>query len=97
MVEQRVNSEMYIKVLIDPMTNPLGINPSKGNQGTTRGKEKKIDLGGNQTHNLRIRSNITLPTDTPSQAEKVGDDSGGESRQKESKGTYECCAALLAL
>ena len=25
--------------------------------------------------------------------EKVGDDNGGESRQRESKGTYECCAA----
>ena len=70
MVEQRVNSEMYIKVLIDPMTNPLGINPSKGNQGTTRGKEKNFDLGGNQTHNLRIRSTVTLPTDLRSRAEE---------------------------
>ena len=24
------------------MNNPLGINPSKGNQGTTRGKEKNL-------------------------------------------------------
>ena len=82
MVEERVNSEVYIKVLIDPMTNPLGINPSKGNQGTTRGKEKSFDLGGNQTHNLRIRSTVTLPTELRSQTEKVGDDLGGESRQK---------------
>ena len=29
------------------MSNPLGISPSKGNQGTTRGKEKSFDLGGN--------------------------------------------------
>ena len=64
------------------MTNPLGINPSKGNQGTTRGKEKSFDLGGNQTHNLRIRSTVTLPTELRSQTEKVGDDLGGESRQK---------------
>ena len=84
MVEQRVNSEVYIKVLIDPRTNPLGINPSKGNQGTTRGKEESFDLGGNQTHNLRIRSTVTLPTELRSQTEKVGDDLGGESRQKES-------------
>ena len=82
MVEQRVNSEVCIKVLIDPMTNPLGINPNKGNQGTTRGKEKSFDLGGNQTHNLRIRSTVTLPTELRSQTEKVGDDLGGESRQK---------------
>ena len=28
------------------MNNPLGVSPSKGNQGTTRGKEKSFDLGG---------------------------------------------------
>ena len=38
--EQRINSEVYIKVLIEPMNNQLGVSPSKGNQGTTRGKEK---------------------------------------------------------
>ena len=36
------------------MNNPLGVSPSKGNQGTTRGKEKSFDLGGNRTHDLRI-------------------------------------------
>ena len=36
------------------MNNPLGASPSKGNQGTTRGKEKILDLGGNRTHKLRI-------------------------------------------
>ena len=25
---------------MEPMNNPLGVSPSKGNQGTTRGKEK---------------------------------------------------------
>ena len=29
-----------MKVLIQPMNNPLAVSPSKGNQGTTRGKEK---------------------------------------------------------
>ena len=44
------------------MKDPLGVSPSKGNQGTTRGKEKKsFDLGGNRTHDLRIRSTVTLP------------------------------------
>ena len=39
------------------MKNPLGVSPSKGYQGTTRGKEKNsYDLGGNWTHDLRIRS-----------------------------------------
>ena len=39
-VEQRINSEVYIKVLLKPMNNPLGVSPSNGKQETTRGKEK---------------------------------------------------------
>ena len=70
------------------MNDPLGVNPSKGNQGTTRGKEKSFDLGGNRTHDLRIRSTVTLPTELRGRTEKVGDDLGGESRRRESKGTY---------
>ena len=42
MVKQRINSEVLIKVLIEPMNSPLGVSPSKGNQGTTRGKEKNL-------------------------------------------------------
>ena len=46
------------------MNNPLGVSPSKGNQGTTRGEEKIFfDLGGNRTDDLRIRSTVTLPTE----------------------------------
>ena len=30
MVEQRINSEVQIKMLIDLMNNPPGISPSKG-------------------------------------------------------------------
>ena len=56
------------------MNNPLGVSPSKGNQGNTRGKEKSFDLGGNQTHDLRIRSTVTLPTELRGRTEKVGDD-----------------------
>ena len=76
------------------MKDPLGVSPSKGNQGTTRDKEKNsFDLGGNRTHDLRIRSTVTLPTELRGRTEKVGNDLGGESRRRESKGTYECCAA----
>ena len=32
------------------MNNPLGVSPSKGNQVTTRGKEKIFDLGGNKNY-----------------------------------------------
>ena len=56
------------------MNNPLGVSPSKGNQGTTRGEEKSFDLGGNRTHDLRIRSTVTLPTELRGRTEKVGDD-----------------------
>ena len=51
-------------------------------------RQRKIsfDLGGNQTHDLRIRSTITLPTELRGQTEKVRDDLGGESRRRESKG-----------
>ena len=77
------------------MKDPLGVSPSKGNQGTTRGKELKncFDLGGNRTHDLRIRSTVTLPTELRGRTEKVGDDYCGESQRRESKGTYECCSA----
>ena len=56
------------------MNNPLGVSPSKRKQGTTRGKEKIFDLGGKRTHNLRIRSTVTLPTELQGRTEKVGDD-----------------------
>ena len=56
------------------MNNPLGISPSKGNQATARGKEKNyFDLGGNRTHDLWIRSTITLPSELRGQTEIVGD------------------------
>ena len=29
-----------LKCHVKPMKDPLGVNPSKGNQGTTRGEEK---------------------------------------------------------
>ena len=52
----KINSE----VLIEPINNPLGVSPIKGNQGTTRVKEikKRFELGGNRTHDLRIRSTV---------------------------------------
>ena len=79
------------------MNNPLGVSPSKGNHGTTRGKEKKINLGGNRTHDLRIRSTVTRPTELQGRTEKVGDDLGGESRRRECKGTYAAQHSYLVL
>ena len=61
------------------MKDPLGVSPSKVNQGTIRGKEKNsFDLGGNRTHDLRIRSSVTLLIELRGRTEKVGDDYGGE-------------------
>ena len=57
------------------MKGPLGVSPSKGNQETTRGKEKILfqDVGKNRTHDLRIRSTVTLPTELQGRTEKVRD------------------------
>ena len=41
-------------------------------------KKNSFDLGGNRTHNLRIRSAVTRPTELRGRTEKVGDDLGGE-------------------
>ena len=54
-----------LKCYVKPMKDPLGVSPSKGNQGTTRGKEKILfDLGGNQTHDLQNRSTVTRGFDS---------------------------------
>ena len=39
-VEQRINSKCKLKCYVKSMKDPLGVSPSKGNQGKTRGKEK---------------------------------------------------------
>ena len=76
------------------MKDPLGVSPSKENQGTTRGKEKIIltSVGIEPTI-----SGLDLPLLCRLSYEvgqrKSGTDYGSESRRRESKGTYECCAA----
>ena len=77
------------------MKDPLGVSPSKGNQGSTRGKEKILltSVGIEPMHDLRIRSTVAMPTEQRGRTEKVGDDLGGELRRLESKGTCECRAA----
>ena len=40
MVEQRITLKCKLECYVKPMKDPLGVSPSKGNQGTTRGKEK---------------------------------------------------------
>ena len=71
------------------MKDPLGVSPSEGNQGTTRGKEKILltSVGIEP-----MTSGLDLPTELRGRTEKVGDDKDGESRRRECKATYECCA-----
>ena len=60
MVDRELTLKCKLKCYVKPMKDPLGISPSKGNKGTTRGKEKKyFDLVGNRTHDLRIRSTVS--------------------------------------
>ena len=40
--ERELTLKCKLKCYVKPMKDPLGVSPSKGNQGTTRGKEKII-------------------------------------------------------
>ena len=56
------------------MNNPLGVSPNKRETGNhTRQRKNSLDLGGNGTHDLRIRSTVTLPTELQDRTEKDGD------------------------
>ena len=56
------------------MNNPLGVSPSEENREPREAKKKSFDLGGNRTHDLWIRSTVTLPTELQGRTEKVGND-----------------------
>ena len=76
------------------MKDPLGVSPSKRNQGTTQGKEKVL------LTSVGIESK-TSGSDLPLlcrlsyevRQKESGTILGGELRRRESKGTNECCAA----
>ena len=76
------------------MNNPLGVSPSKGNQGTTRGKEKIIIEPTTSGLDLPLLCRLSYEV-VQRKSETI---LGGESRRIESKGsayfcTCECCAA----
>ena len=57
------------------MKNPLGVSPSKGNQGTTRGREKILLTWVRiEPATSGLKSTVTLPTEIRGRTEKVGDD-----------------------
>ena len=71
------------------MKDLLGVSPSKGNQGTTRGKEKIILTSAGiepATSGLDLPLLCQLSYEVGQR--KSGTILGGESRQRESKGTY---------
>ena len=82
-----------LKCLLNPWITHWTLALAKGIREPHEVKKESLDLGGNRTHDLRIRSTVTLSTELRGRTEKVGGDLGGESRRRESKGTYECCAA----
>ena len=47
-----------LKCYVKPMKDPLGVSPSKGNQGTTRGKEKILSWVSHS--NMATRRNIHM-------------------------------------
>ena len=63
------NRKLTLKCkLIEMLIEPMGIRePHEVNK-------KSLDLGGNRTHDLGIRSTVTLPTELRGPTEKVGDD-----------------------
>ena len=63
-----------LKCYVKPMENPLGVSPSKGNQGTTRGKEIILSISVGIEPATSVRSTVTLPTELRGRTEKVGDD-----------------------
>ena len=70
------------------MNNPLALALVKGIREPHEVKKKSFDLSGNRTHDLRIRSTVTLPTELRGRTEKVGDDLDGESRRREKRIFY---------
>ena len=93
-MEQRINSEVSLKVLLKPMNNPLGVSPSKGKHMRQR-KNLLASVGIEPT-----TSGLDLPSlcrlSYKVAQRKSGTILDGESRRRESKGTYEmlCCVAL---
>ena len=51
-----------------------------------RERKNSFDLDGTRNRDLRIRSTVTLSIELRGRTEKDGDDLGGESRRRESKG-----------
>ena len=60
-------------MVLDSHTNGRSLCGGKHTK-ETQVKKKSFDLGGNRTHDLRIRSTVTLPTELRGRTERVEDD-----------------------
>ena len=70
-----------LKCYLNPWITHWALALVKGNREAHEAKQKSFDVGGNRTHDLRIRSTLTLPSELQGRTEKVEDDLDGESRQ----------------
>ena len=72
------------------MKDPLGVSPSKENQGTMRGKEKILLTSvGIEPTTPRLDLPLLCRLSYEVGQRKTRTILGGESRRRESKGTYE--------
>ena len=62
------------KCYLNPWITHWALALVKGIREPHEVKKKSFDLGGNRTHDLRIRSTVTLPAELRGRTEKVGDD-----------------------
>ena len=76
------------------MNNPLGISPSKRETGNNARQRKNLLTSVGIEHTV---SGLDLPSlcrlSYKVAQRKSGTSLDGESRRRESKGTFECCAA----
>ena len=63
-----------LKCYLNPWITHWALALVKGIREPHEVKKKSFDLGGNRTHDLRIRSTVSLPTELRGRTEKVGDD-----------------------
>ena len=71
---RKLTLKCKFKCYLNPWITHWALALVKGNREPHEAKKKSFDLGGNRTHDLRIRSTVTLPTELQGRTEKVGDD-----------------------
>ena len=75
------------------MNNTLGVSPSKGIREPHEVKKNLLTSVGIETTTSGIDLPLLCRLSYEVGQRKSGTILGGESRQRTSKGTYECCAA----